>query len=691
MKKSIREDLMEALGVTKEEASKLISTYSRNHEGKVNIAEIKKDMERITDSMIYELGTVYKDYDIKFEILDCGKDRQESAILELLDDEEREIALSYLTNRYSENVNTWALTFYHIAQKKLLKILDGNMKEYREFVDKLPYKNINRVVRTYGVESEFAVFLAKKGREEDFEQFMTDIEPIRDEEAELMEKYVSNYSGKIEERKCPKNLRDKIFRKIQDEVKINGTITFERENIMKGLSSIHNNRNLTQKQKENLEDLFIKCCIENRVDYYFADFAKARNAVTYNGLMEYLEKYSDAEWYQKEEFITANLLPEIQKNMQLSYDELLAEFMKKSKKEKITPEEIYKEVHKSKLLKNEKNSIRLLTNEDEEKISLEITVTNPVVIGDRITFEIDGSKLKEIMDLANEGSLNEAKKKIEEFTQTKIGEISIINDYKTKTRFRYSHENVIGTIGDGEDTPFLTKISNNYLDLTDFQVKGPYDTINDQMRIIPETAEMTPEQIEQFNHNSEPVKFKTHTYRFGRVDGYYNREVYDFELNGEKYHIKGADWTNGGSYTVVWKGEEKNYPETAIGICSSYSEWARNQCGIDKEKALDFISKNPMRFLKFYDKWANKSNSCGLFPTTHIESICKDIMEMEPESKLRELSEKVSQIHDMDFVQEVANKAIIRKKLEDKEKGAKELLAEYEKLEANKGVSVGEE
>lgn len=82
-------------------------------------------------------------------------------------------------------------------------------------------------------------------------------------------------------------------------------------------------------------------------------------------------------------------------------------------------------------------------------------------IGDRITFEIDGSKLKEIMYLANEGSLNEAKKKIEEFTQTKIGEISIINDYKTKTRFRYSHENVIGTIGDGEDTPFLTKISKN--------------------------------------------------------------------------------------------------------------------------------------------------------------------------------------------------------------------------------------
>ena len=45
----------------------------------------------------------------------------------------------------------------------------------------------------------------------------------------------------------------------------------------------------------------------------------------------------------------------------------------------------------------------------------------------------------------------------------------------------------------------------------------------------------------------------------------------------------------------------------------------------------------------------------------------------------------------MDFAQEMANKAITRKKLEDKEKGAKELLAEYEKLEANKGVSVGEE
>ena len=59
MKKSIRNDLMESLGIRKEEAEKLIATYSREHNGKIDVERIKEDVNKITNSMIHELGWIY--------------------------------------------------------------------------------------------------------------------------------------------------------------------------------------------------------------------------------------------------------------------------------------------------------------------------------------------------------------------------------------------------------------------------------------------------------------------------------------------------------------------------------------------------------------------------------------------------------------------------------------------------------
>ena len=44
MEKSIRNDLMEILGIRKEEAEKLIATYSREHNGKIDVERIKEDV-----------------------------------------------------------------------------------------------------------------------------------------------------------------------------------------------------------------------------------------------------------------------------------------------------------------------------------------------------------------------------------------------------------------------------------------------------------------------------------------------------------------------------------------------------------------------------------------------------------------------------------------------------------------------
>ena len=305
MAKSIRNELMEKLGIEKDEVAKLIATYARNHDGNVNATEIIKDVEKLTTSMISVLGTIYKGYDIKHEILDCGKDRQEAAIMSLLDEEEQELALSYLTNRYAENVNTWALTFYHTTQKQLLEVLEGGIDSYREFVDKLPYQNINRVARTYGIESEVAEFLATNGQLKDFQQFMTDVQPVRDE---LMEKYVINWAGKTEKKSCPQNLSKKIFQKLQEEIQENGVVSFDRESIMRGLAVIHNIEQLNETEKEQLQDLFILHSLRGEVDDNFIRLARIEDLVRFDTLREYLEMDSNVTWDERRHFLTERVL-----------------------------------------------------------------------------------------------------------------------------------------------------------------------------------------------------------------------------------------------------------------------------------------------------------------------------------------------------------------------------------------------
>lgn len=692
MAKSIRSELMEKLGIEKDEVAKLIATYARNHSGNVNVTEIVRDVEKIASQMIYGLGTIYKDYDVRHEILDCGKDRQEDGIMSLLDEEEQQLALSYLTNRYAENVNTWALTFYHATQKQLLEILDGGIDSYRKFVDKLPYQNINRVARTYGIESEVAEFLAANGQPKDFQQFMTDVQPVRDQETELMEQYVSNWSGKTERKSCPQNLSRKIFQKLQEEMQEKGTVSFDRENIMRGLATIHNNKQLSETEKEQLQDLFITHSLYGEVDDNFIRLARTGASAQFDTLREYLEMSPNATWDEKQHFLTERVLPASELSIQNSYNTLLTTLAEKAKTDELTPAQIMTLIRESSLSRDGKNYMRMLQDEKTKGTKLLVSIAHPVIRGESMDIELNGTTLKEIIDKANHSSLSEANRQLEEFTQSGIGEISVSSNWKTDNRFRYSSENVIGVIGDEDNSPYLTggELSDN-AGLTDLQVKCPYDIISDMMYIQSQIAEMTPEQIEKFNHRSEPVEVKEHHYRYGRVDGYYSRTVYDFEINGEKYHIKGADWTNGGRYTVVWRGEEENYPETAMGLSSSYSEWARHQSGVNIDSVIEFINQNPNRFSKFLDEHAKGQDCCGLFPAPHIERLCRDIMRMETESELKKAKEQDMQYPDEAFLGEVVGRATAKKVLTEQEKGAQDLLAEYEQLDPNKDKSISDD
>ena len=96
---------------------------------------------------------------------------------------------------------------------------------------------------------------------------------------------------------------------------------------------------------------------------------------------------------------------------------------------------------------------------------------------------------------------------------------------------------------------------------------------------------------------------------------------------------------------------------------------------------IKFISENPMRFSEYYDKIAEDCDSCGRFPTQHIERMCKDIMRMPRESKLREIKEIDLQNSKEDFIDELLKSVNDKKDLKEKERKAQDLLTEYEKLD----------
>ncbi len=688
MGKSIRSELMKKLGIRKDEVSKLISTYARNHNGHVDISQIEEDIKKISNSMIYGLGTMYKDYDIKHEILECGKARQMDGILSLLNDNNQQIALSYLPNDYYENVDTWVFTLYHTAQKQLSDILDGDIDSYRDFVQELPYQNINKVAKTFEMEDKVAKFIALNGEFSDFQQFMTDAQPIRDDESELMNQYVSNYSGKLETKSCPRKLSNKIFKNLQEQVKENGNITFEREDMMRGLSVIHNNKKLIESEKEKLQDLFISHYIHGDTDENFVKFAKTDLPDMFETLKEYLEMDSNITWKEKNDFITQKIFPSKHKEIVDAYNKLLKTLMQEVNIKELNPEQIVELISESNLSDDGENYLRMIQDQETKKSKLIVSVPHPVIRIKFIDIELDGSNLKTIIDKINHNSLTEANNLLENYAQEGIGEVSVLYD----TNFQYHSKNPIGKIGKEEDSPFLIggEISDD-LGLTDLQMICPYSLISDELDLQNYKAEMTPEQIQQFNHKFESSPIKKHYYTFSDVAGYYDREVLDFELNGEQYHIRSADWTDGGSYSLIWKGEDKNYPDKAMGLSSSHSDWAYKQRGVNKEAAINFISQIPMRFSKFFDENSSGLDCCFCYSAANLDVMCREIMMMQPESKLRETQEKSQQCSNDNFLEEVVESASLKKTLINQEKDAKDLLEEYKKLDPNKYVSISDE
>ena len=302
MEKSIRTELMESFGITKEEAVALIRTYARNHNGQVNLTQIKKDVEHIVDTMIHNVGNVYKDYDIQHELTECGKDRTQEAMRTLMGTpENEELVESYLINRYANNVGIWADTFYKAAQKKILETLDKGIESYRDLVKQLPYENINRVANTFGIELDVADFLSINGTPEDFQKFMTSTRPLRK-------------NDDIERKGCPKDLSDKIFTELQIEDHYGTLNCFSRDGIMRGLSSIYNATGLTPEEKEKAQNLFIRDFLEHGYEEEFIRLCRTEIPQKFEVMQEYLQMSPDTPWEEKHSFFDEKVVEHLSDN-----------------------------------------------------------------------------------------------------------------------------------------------------------------------------------------------------------------------------------------------------------------------------------------------------------------------------------------------------------------------------------------
>lgn len=661
-KQSIRTTLKKNLGLKDEDIKRLIHMYAIRHKGKINPKEIEGDVKEIANCMLQNITDLYKDYDVAHEILECGKDRQEEALRSLLTKENYRKALEYLPNRFYINVDNWVSTFYLVAKNEFSKILEGDVEDYRKFVENLNYKNINRVANFFRMEADVVKFIARNGDIKDFQEFMTDIEPVRD-------------SNTSERRGCPSKISKKLFESIKNkdtEEKIN----FNRKNIMRILSIIHKREDFSDEQKQNLEKIFIENFSDFVYDTNLSTLLNSVNSIKYETIKEYIDYSKGREEDEKTKFFLDILQNKENDELSLEYEQLMEELNEMEKSGELNLIAFKDKLVASKILNDHRNSVNIHRNDEDDSIKMNIYVPlsrnlrfrnkerGTITEVSDLKVSLDATELASFIDKVNEMSKDNAQSQMNSIIENGIGEIKLArNDYDMNRKIEYSDKDILGFLRESVNSPYII-----YNGINELSATVPYYCINERLGMSKYKIEMDEEEIEKFNSKNELPEINEHSYSFGRIDGYYMRDVLDFMLDEEVIHIKEADWTNGGWYTVIWKEQDKDYPDKAMGISTSTSEWARCQSGIDEKVFIKFVCQHPLRFKKYYEKIARGSDCCGCFPAPYIETICKDILRMPTEREL--LEER--------FAQNIIDSAQEKEELTEKKSQAEELCNDYE-------------
>ena len=661
-KENIKTKLMKRLELNKEEVEALIKTYARENDGKVNIAIIEEEVKDIAKNMLENAGYLNSGEEAAHEILECGKDRQFGAMISLMNSNEEKVARKYLVNWYADNVNLWTQTFYKVAQKMLMKKMEKGIEEYREFEYDVPYGDTYKIAVVFNLEDEMAKFIATEGDKEDFYRFMKTTK--------------LDQNGNLRIKTCPKELTDKIYDSIRQNVQDGKEIRFDRTEIMRGLTSIYKCNGIEDEKKDEIESLYIHTFVQGGMSSQFDRFVLQEMDDKYECIKKYIELCENKNYEELQKFVNEKTFTIVENRAKKMYESFIAEFQDK---ENIKIDNVV----------NARNSMNIIQDENfylgEDKAIFNLI--NPVS-KEIVTVELDGSEYKKIIEIANEKSRKEAEQKMNDAEEKGLGNIKIMRLNKAFSNSHVtwvnSHKgNVIGTVGKNNDSLYLTGgKSEEDGEMHEIKVVVPYYILSENGSYTTlEEIEMDEEQVKRFNREKVETKVDEHSYEYGKIDGFYKCSVLDFELDGVEYHIKNDDWTNNGRYTVLWKGQDENYPDEAIGITSSKSEWARNQSAANREYIIKLASQNPRRLEKLFEESKIKENCCGVFRLRHINTLIEELLEMPTEEEL-EMEEKAEII---------AKLAEEKNQLEGKEEKSEELLKEYEKLAKQKGNKIGDE
>ena len=657
-KKSIRSQLMERLGITKEEAENLIKAYTRSHGGKANVEQMIKDVEKISLEMIGNASLLYRDYDVRHEITECGKDRAERGIRSLVNDEGLlDLAYQYLQNRYYENVHLWADAFYHSSQNQIRFFLSQGIDAYRMFVNTLPNKNIYRTARAFGMEKEIVEFIAENGTVEDFEQFMTDTG------------YSRNKGGKLDTRKCSKGFCKKVFGSVKEAIKDGEFKGFKREDMLAGLSIISNCKELTDEQKEELKNMYIKNAIRGSIDIGLLRIVAKHNWDDRFDTMKSFIEMNGASNDEIDEFLDKKLGAEMEEEIKGQYATVVKELEEAKEEGNLTVTRLGE-------ILDEFGDANVVLERDEktQEVTLHITTDLPIT-GNSITVSFDGTKFDEAVKSINQESLETAQEQLQQIVREGIGEVQLFPITHEPFGFRYP-DGTVGKISDGDNSPYAVRMPRRDSvgnGVADYEVRLPYEAIDETFpRVVGrKELKMDDDEIEQFNNHNERVPVSKHSYRYGRPDGTYKREVLDIEIDGEQYHIKVGDYGRG-LYTVVWKGQNSNAPKKAIGLMSP--RLSGDALNVDEESLIEFISQNPRRFKAYYESHEKENhNGTGVFIAERLDRACEDMMKLETESELQPEKDPVSS--------ELAKAVEERNELNARKNAAKKLLEEYRNLQ----------
>lgn len=335
------------------------------------------------------------------------------------------------------------------------------------------------------------------------------------------------------------------------------------------------------------------------------------------------------------------------KNMsKLGIDGELIELVKKAyvefvkdlnfKIKELTPHEIIRLLNSSLITYEGRFSTRIIV-EDDGVPQLIIVLINQDNEEEQI--KIECIELKSIIDSVNQKSLDEANKTLERIASAGVGEYTLSkanNHYVIGFEKDEPNEELDGELETNEEEP----------QVNDLCVECRYEVIRiDDMSLENRFVRMTPAQIRDFN-KVELIEVTEIPYeRYDNRTFSTNEDLmYSFIIGGQQYYIRNADWTNGGTYTIVWKlVEDKNvenqkenaYPQLAIGISANIdSMYARDQRGVNIYDVINFISQNPIRFEKYYQSKVAQSDLCRLFPTDNLYRMMYNMLCMGKESEL---------------------------------------------------------